>query len=274
MESKQGHHIGMFDSGIGGLTVMRAIQNKLPFEKIVYFADTARLPYGEKSPETVLRYSIENAVFLMEQDIKILVVACSTASSVSVEKLRKIFNIPVIGTIEPGAERAVQVSKTGKIAILGTKGTIQSGTYQNELRKRLPKAHLVPIACPLLAPVVEEGMQNHEIAKLLVKEYLKPLRTDPVDTIILGCTHYPLLEEIIQEEVGDAVQIVDSAATCADTVAEILQTRGMNNTLRESISHQFFVSDNPEKFHRLGQQYIGQSIPEAKLYSFAFRVGN
>lgn len=262
----------MFDSGIGGLTVMRAIQKKLPFEKIVYFADTARLPYGEKSPETVLRYSIENAVFLMEQNIKLLVVACSTASSVSVEKLRKIFNIPVIGTIEPGAERAVQVTKNGKIAILGTKGTIQSGTYQNELRKRLPDVHLVPIACPLLAPVVEEGMQNHAVAKLLVHEYLKPLHKDPVDTIILGCTHYPLLEKLIQEEVGDRVQIVDSASTCADTVGEILDQGSMLNLSRANFSHQFFVSDNPEKFHSLGQQYIGQALPEAKLYSFAFKL--
>lgn len=267
MENRNQHHIGMFDSGIGGLTVLRAIQDKLPFEKIIYFGDTARLPYGDKSPETVIRFSIENAVFLMEHNIKILVVPCNTASSVSIEKLRKIFNIPVIGVIEPGAEKAIQVTKSGRIAILATRGTVQSGAYQAHLKRLRPDVQALAIACPLLVPLIEEGMQNHTAMRLILQEYLKPLDEHPVDTILLGCTHYPALRSLLQEMVGAHVQIVDSASTCAEQVTSVLEKLSLLNPVKEEVSHQFFVSDNPEKFRKLGQQFIASPLPPVQLKS-------
>lgn len=263
--------IGMFDSGFGGLTVLKAVQEKLPYEKIIYFADTARLPYGEKSAETVLRYSIENSVFLMDQNIKVLVIACNTAASVSVEKLRKIFNIPVIGVIEPGAEKAIQVSPKGKIAVLATKGTIASQAYQNALKKLLPSVHVVPMACPLLVPLVEEGLITHEATKMILKEYLAPIKQEKVDTLLLGCTHYPLLHTLIREEMGPDVHIVDSAVTCADTLETILKTQKIQSPHQNLASHQYFVSDNPEKFQRLGSHFLGRELPEVFLKSDFFK---
>lgn len=260
---KANHAIGMFDSGIGGLTVLKEIMKLLPNEKVIYFGDTARQFYGEKSAETILRYSIENSIFLMEHSIKLLVIPCNTAASVSVEKLRIIFSIPVIGVIEPGAEKALSVTKTGCIAILATKGTIQSAAYQKYLKCLSPKVSLVPIACPLLAPLVEEGMYVHPATRLILKEYLKPLENSPVDTILLGCTHYPLLKALIQEEVGPEVCIVDSAATCAEKIKETLNEKKMHSTCPGAA--QYFVSDNPEKFKKLGEQFLMQPLGKVVL---------
>lgn len=260
---KANQALGIFDSGIGGLTVLKAIKELLPNEKVVYFGDTARQFYGEKSAETVLRYSIENSIFLMEHSIKLLVIACNTASAVSVEKLRSIFNIPVIGVIEPGAEKALEVTKTGRIAILATKGTIQSAAYQKHLQLLSPTVSLVPIACPLLAPLVEEGMYAHPATRLILREYLQPLKEHPVDTILLGCTHYPLLKALIQEEVGPEVQIVDSATTCAEKICKTLDEQKMYGSIPTPA--QYFVSDNPEKFKRLGEQFLMQSLTNVSL---------
>ena len=265
VESRHQHHIGMFDSGIGGLTVLRAIQEKLPYEKIIYFGDTARLPYGDKSAETILRFSIENAVFLMEHNIKMLVVPCNTASSVSIDKLRKIFNIPVVGVIEPGAEKAVAVTRHGRIAVLATRGTILSGAYQAHLKNLRPDVQVTAIPCPLLVPLIEEGMQAHPAMKLILEEYLLPLRQNPVDTLLLGCTHYPALRPLIQELLGPDVQIVDSATTCAEQVAELLNKLSLKSQRQETALHQFFVSDNPEKFRKLGQQFISSPLPPVQL---------
>lgn len=258
------HHIGLFDSGIGGLTVLRAIQDKLPKESTVYFGDTARLPYGDKSAETILRYSIENAIFLMEQNIKMLVIPCNTVSSVALDKLRKIFNIPVIGVIEPGAEHAVKTTKNKRIAVLGTKRTIESGAYHREILKLDPESHVIGIACPLFVPLVEEGMQFHQATHLIVKEYLTPLLDANIDTVVLGCTHYPVLKDIIQDFLGPRVQIVDSATTCAHKVAEILSAQKLQTTL-EKVSHQFYVSDNPQKFRTIGQQFFSEPLPEVLM---------
>jgi glutamate racemase len=259
--------IGMFDSGIGGLTVLHEVEKKLPFEKIIYFGDTARHPYGEKSPESILRYSIENAIYLMDHNIKMLIIACNTASAVSVEKLQKIFNIPVLGVIGPGAEKAVQVSKHGRIAVLATKATIQSGSYQMQIRRLLPSAEVIAIPCPLLAQLIEEGMQEHLATKLILQEYLKPLAKSHVDTILLGCTHYPSLKALIREEVGDQIEIVDSATTLADKAAKILSLNALEATEKTLISHQYFVSENPEKFRQSGERFLSRSIPKVDLQS-------
>lgn len=252
--------IGMFDSGVGGLTVMREVMKALPRESIVYLGDTAHYPYGDKSCETIIRYSIENAIFLMEQNIKMLVVPCNTATAYALEKLRKIFNIPVIGVIEPGAEKAVQVTHNKRIAVLATRATIQSGVYQREIQKRLPGVEVIAVACPLFVPLVEEKWMHHPAAKLVVKEYLKELCDKHVDTVLLGCTHYPLLRHIIQEEVGEDVAIVDSAMTCAEKVATVLAEQSLQAHCEQEAAHRYFVSEDPQKFQHHGSEILGIPI--------------
>ncbi len=227
--------IGMFDSGVGGLTVMQEVVKALPRENILYFGDTARLPYGEKSRDTIIRYAIENTIFLMEQKIKMLVIPCNTVTSVALDKLKQIFNIPIVGVIEPGVEKVVQVTRSKHIAVLGTRGTINSGVYQREIALRLPNATIHALACPLFVPFVEEDMVRHPAAEIIVKEYLAALKGRKVDTILLGCTHYPLLRHLIQKELGDGVQIVDSASTCAEKVGLMLSQYAMHNTERREI---------------------------------------
>lgn len=256
-KSPQTLSIGMFDSGVGGLTVMKQITKYTPKEHIVYFGDTARVPYGEKSRETIIRYSIENSIFLMQQNIKILVIACNTASAYALEKLRQIFNIPVIGVIEPGAQKAVEVTRTGRIAVLGTKGTVNSGVYQAEIKKRLSQAVVTAIPCPLFVPLVEEQFIHHASAKLIVKEYLAPLQSQKVDTVLLGCTHYPLLRQLIEEELGPDVSVVDSAMTCAEQVLAVLKDQALGSDRNDSPQHNYYVSDDPEKFRNLGRNFLG-----------------
>ena len=257
--------IGMFDSGLGGLTVMQQIVNKLPNEDIIYFGDTARVPYGGKSRETIIRYSIENAIFLIERNIKVLVVACNTATSHGLEKLQHIFNIPIIGVIDPGAERAVKASSNKRIAVLGTKGTIQSQAYQNAILQRAPDAVIFPIACPLFVPLVEEGCLDHPAAHLIVREYLKTLKEENIDTILLGCTHYPLMTKLIRAEVGDDIVIVDSAISCAEKIASLLNELDLTNENDNIPSYRYFVSDDAHKFQTLGSSFLGLPIKHVEL---------
>lgn len=265
--------IGMFDSGIGGLTVMQEICTTLPQEKIIYFGDTARLPYGEKSQETIIRYAIENTIFLMEQKIKMLVIPCNTVSSYALENLQRIFNIPILGVIEPGVDRVVQVTKNQRIAVLGTRGTIHSGVYQNAIKKKLPGCEVFAIACPLFVPLVEERFLEHEATKMIVKDYLAPLKNEKIDTILLGCTHYPLLRDLIQEEMGKHVLIIDSATTCAQRVSEIIKAQNLVTHAAGIPRHQYFASDNPEKFRALGSHFLQNEIEkvDSPNHSFAFR---
>lgn len=257
--------IGLFDSGLGGLTVMKQILSVLPQENVVYFGDTARLPYGGKSPDTIIRYSLENAAFLIDQDIKILVVACNTASSYAIKPLQGRLSIPVIGVIEPGAEKAVSVTRNGRIAVLGTKATTASGMYQKHIMARLPNATVKSVACPLFVPLAEEKFLEHPAAKLIVKEYLAPLKSDNIDTILLGCTHYPLLEQLIREEVGEGVAIVDSASTCAEKVRELLELENLAADFHQIPIHRYFVSDDAERFRCMGSDFLGHPIEHVAL---------
>jgi glutamate racemase len=265
MKEKQSQAIGIFDSGIGGLTVMREIMKRLPHENLIYYGDTARLPYGDKSKEVITRYSMENTIFLMEQNIKLLVVACNTASALALEKLQRIFNIPILGVIEPGAENAVKTSKNKNIAVLGTKGTIKSGVYQREIEKKMPQAKVISIACPLFVPLVEERFFHHPAAGLIIKEYLFPLKDHQVDTVLLGCTHYPLLKQRIMEELLEEVSVVDAAFTCALKVAEILKQSQLENGSSTHPEYQYFVSDDPIKFQSLGIDFLGMPIKNVIL---------
>lgn len=251
--------IGLFDSGIGGLTVMQELMSCLPHEQLIYFGDTARIPYGNKSQETVIRYAIENTIILLEKQIKLLVIACNTATALALDKLSGLFKIPIIGVVRPGAEKAAAVSKNGRIAILGTRGTIQSGVYQAAILEKLPQSILFPIACPLFVPLVEEQWLDQPSAEMIVREYLSPLKGCGIDTALLGCTHYPLLRGLIQRELGDEVAIVDSASTCVEHVKSLLQERRLLSS-RQQHPSQYFVSDDPAKFQDLARTLFGLSI--------------
>lgn len=258
----------MFDSGVGGLTVMRQLLQQMPHEQIIYFGDTARIPYGAKSPEAVLRYSIENSIFLIDQHIKILVVACNTATAYALEKLRRIFKLPVVGVIEPGAKKAVEVSKNGRIAVLGTRGTIVSGAYEKAILRLCPEASVTSIACPLLVHLVEENFLQHQAARLIIQDYLAPLKNQNIDTLLLGCTHYPLLKDLIQDELGPHINLVDSALTCALEVESILKEHQLHQLSHQAPLHRYYVSDDPEKFKGMGKAFLGNAIETVDLVHF------
>lgn len=259
--------IGVFDSGIGGLTVVQQLIKLLPGEQIHYFGDTARMPYGEKSSETIRRFAIENTIFLMHSNIKLLVVACNTASAHSIHKLRQLFNVPMVDVVEAGVNQVVSVTKNQQIAVLGTKGTIHSNVYQREILSRLPDANVISVACPLLAPLVEENFVGHPAARLIVSEYLAPLKNTSVDTVLLGCTHYPLLAPLIREELP-GIEIVDSAVSCAAMVAALLAE--LNLEAKDSFgksAHRFYVSDDPQKFCRLATHFLGSPLEHVEKVS-------
>lgn len=259
--------IGLFDSGIGGLTVLQQLVRVLPHENFVYFGDTARLPYGEKSRETIIRYSIENSIFLFEKNIKMLVIPCNTATSFALDKLQQIFSIPVIGVIEPGAESAVATTRNGRIAVLGTRGTIQSHSYQKAILKHAPNAFILPIACPLFVPLVEENYVDHPATHLIVEEYLKPIRNQNIDTLLLGCTHYPLLKKLIAKVVGDQLTIIDSATSCAEKVAKILNQLQLKKDHTHPGQIRYYVSDDPQKFQKHGRAFLNLPIDHVELKS-------
>lgn len=252
--------VGIFDSGVGGLTVLREIMRVLPQEDTIYFGDTARVPYGTKSPETVTRYAQEITSFLLRRDIKLLVVACNTASAVALPTLKRHFPIPVVGVIEPGARRAVQVSRSGRIGVIGTAGTIRSSAYSRAIKRLNPEAVVLTKACPLFVPLAEEGWTDNQVARLTARIYLQELVDAGVDTLVLGCTHYPLLKPLIAEVMGKGVTLVDSAEETARTVAEILATGNTMRPAPEQGNHHYFVSDIPAGFIRVGSRFLGERL--------------
>ena len=249
--------IGIFDSGVGGLTVLREIVRVLPQEDTVYFGDTARVPYGTKSPETVTRYAGEIASFLLKRDIKLLVVACNTASAVALPSLKRQLSIPVVGVIEPGARRATEVTRSGRIGVIGTAGTIRSSAYTRAIKRLMPEAEVLTRACPLFVPLAEEGWTDNQVARLTAQSYLQELKDAAVDTLVLGCTHYPLLKPLIAEIMGPQVSLVDSAAETARTVAAILADKKLLRPVAEKGNHHYYVSDIPAGFIRVGNRFLG-----------------
>jgi len=255
--------IGVFDSGVGGLTVVKELIQQLPNENIVYFGDTARVPYGIKSKETVIRFSIENILFLLQQDVKLICVACNTASSLALPVIKNYFRAPIIGVITPGVREAVYASQNKRIGVIGTKGTIKSRTYEMEIKQLDPKAKVVTASCPLFVPFVEEGWLSGEVVLSVVKDYLKPLKAAGVDTVILGCTHYPLLRPVIQQVLGKGVTLIDSAKQVACEVKKILVSEDLLNHGKGG-NHSFYVSDNPEWFSGLAQRFLGRQLKNVK----------
>lgn len=259
--------IGIFDSGLGGLTVVRALRRRLPAEAIVYFGDTARVPYGIKSGETVTRFAIEDAEFLCRWDPKFLVAACNTASAVAMPALSRRFDVSVCGVIEPGARGAVEAAAGRPVGVIATEATIASGAYCEAIRRVDPSALIVERACPLLVPLVEEGRgEDDPIVRAVLREYLNPLREADVAAVVLGCTHYPLLAEAIREVLGPSVALVDSAEAVAEEVARRLVEEGLEEAAEAGRAGvRCFVSDNPARFRAVGRRFLGEPIDVVTL---------
>jgi glutamate racemase len=256
--------IGIFDSGIGGLTVVREVLEKLPQYRIVYFGDTARSPYGTKSQKTIIEYSIEDTEFLLSQGAKVIIVACNSASSVAYETLKQRFDVPVFEVIQPAVDKTLGLTRKQRVGVIGTRATIGSGIYERLLKERRSGIEVFSQACPLLVPLVEEGWLKRPETKRIVRKYLFPLKMKQIDTLVLGCTHYPLLKPLIEPKMGKRVQVIDSSQEVALWVKEYLESHqavAETLTLNEGQDgHRFFVSDLTPNFEQIATQFLGRPI--------------
>ena len=252
--------IGVFDSGIGGLTVVKRLASTLPNESIIYFGDTARVPYGSKSNSTVIEYSIQNTKFLLQKNIKALVVACNTASSIAIPELKKMFDIPIIGMIEPGSQMALKNSKSNKIGVIGTRATINNLAYSKEIKKLNNSAEVFEKPCPLFVPLAEEGWIRHQATYEIAEEYLKELREVGIDTLVLGCTHYPILCEVIQKVIGSDVTLIDSGIASSEVIKSELEKLNLLSDVKTSGGQEYYVSDIPAKFKEVAELFLGREI--------------
>ena len=257
--------IGIFDSGLGGLTVARAIFEQLPHESTVYFGDTARVPYGPKSPDTVRRYSLEILRWLLEQRVKAVVIACNTSTAHALEALQRESPVPVIGVIEPGARAAAAAAGERPIGVIGTAGTIASNAYAKAIQRVRAGAQVEQRACPLFVPLVEEGWFEHPAADLIAREYLAPLSAARVGSLVLGCTHYPLLRPLLQRVMGPEVRLIDSGEETARTVAAVLREGGLEAPEEAAGAHRFAVSDDEARFRQVGARFIGDRLGRAEV---------
>jgi len=258
--SKQEKPIGVFDSGIGGLTVVRALIRRFPNENLVYFGDTARVPYGPKSPQVVKEYAAQDTEFLVSHAVKMIVIACNTVSAVALEVVQKHSRVPVIGVIVPGAKKAVEASVGKRVGVIGTLGTIASNAYTNAIRQCDASVTVFPQACPLFVPLAEEGWLTHPATELIAREYLFPLKLNKIDTLVLGCTHYPILEQVIGAQFENRVTLIDSGEATAAEVDALLDANDLRNPSKHKGNVQFFVSDIPHKFTEIGERFLGQKL--------------
>lgn len=253
--------IGIFDSGIGGLTVVKTIMEQLPGYDIIYFGDTARTPYGTKSPDTVVGYALENTEFLLSMGAKIVVIACNTASSVATEKVTKNFDVPIFEVITPAATLSVETSRSYKIGVIGTRATVKSNVYETKIKSIHPEARVYSVACPLLVPLVEEGWLKKPETAMIVKKYLHPLKVRQIDTLILGCTHYPLLKDKIQRKIGKRVKIIDSSIAVAEIVTKFFETHPeVDNRLGKNGLFRLMVSDVTEQFEKIARTTLKRQV--------------
>ena len=265
MSNTKQRPIGVFDSGVGGLTNVRALMERLPMENIVYFGDTARVPYGVKSRATIETFTAQIVEFLLQNEVKALVIACNTIAAVAGQKVRAMAgNMPVLDVITAGAEAALQTTRNGHIGIIATSTTVNSNAYARAIHSRRPDARVQSQACPLLVPLVEEGWLEHEVTRLTVREYLKPLLVDDIDTLVLGCTHFPLLKPLISQEAPN-VTLVDSAITTAEATAKALTEAGLLNTDNPAPDYRFYVSDIPLRFRTIGERFLGRSMEQIEM---------
>jgi glutamate racemase len=252
--------IGVFDSGIGGLTVVQAMTRHLPYENIVYFGDTARVPYGPKSPQVVREYAAQDTDVLLSHNVKMIIIACNTVSAVALDVVQNKAKVPVVGVIFPGAEAAARATEKKRIGIIGTVGTVTSNAYPNALRQIDPAIQTFSRACPLFVPLAEEGWTDHKATELIAKEYLFPLTLEKIDTLVLGCTHYPLLRDVIGKVLHNSVTLIDSGEATAETVQRLLDETDLRNPSKLKPNLQFYVSDVPARFTEVGEKFLGQKL--------------
>ncbi|NHZ86566.1 MAG: glutamate racemase [Planctomycetia bacterium] len=252
--------IGVFDSGLGGLTVVKAIRNALPNESIVYFGDTARVPYGNKSPELIKEYSLQITDFLLERGTKIIIVACNTATALALETLQDKLNIPTIGVVKPGVNSALKLTQNNRIGVIGTIATVSSGVYEAELKKNNSSTNVTSTPCPLFVPLTEEGWLNEPVTRLIAEKYLKPINEANVDTLILGCTHYPLLTGVIQKVISSKIKLVDSAQAMTSETTKLLVNHKLLNEQNNKGVLKLYVSDLPARFEVVASRFLGEKI--------------
>lgn len=251
--------IGVFDSGIGGLTVVKEILKELPNENLIYLGDTARVPYGTRGRQVVKRFALELANFLLKRKVKFLVVACNTISSICLDAIKDISPTPALGVIEEPAKKAAKETKTNVIGVIGTQATISSKSYEKAIKKLNPKAKVISVACPLFVPLAEEGLIDDKATLLIAEEYLKSLKDAKIDVLILGCTHYPILKKVIQKVVGEKVQLIDSAKPTAIKLKEVLEKEHLMNDSKK-IEYKFFVTDTPERVYKVAATFLGSTL--------------
>jgi len=260
--------LGVFDSGLGGLTVVRALRQALPNERIVYLGDTARVPYGTRGPATVIKYALACARHLVGRNVKAIVIACNTVSAVAPDRLRVELDIPILGVIEPGARAGVRASLRGRIGVLATSATIASGAYPRAVAAESTRAEVIGQAAPLLVPLAEEGWTDGEVPRLAARRYLEPLARAQVDVVVLGCTHYPLLRGVIDSEardlLGPSVGIVDSAVAVAEETREFLRTRGLHRAVEDGGSLELLVTDVPKTFELVASRFLKMTLPDVQ----------
>lgn len=257
--------IGVFDSGVGGLTVVRALMERIPFENIIYFGDTARTPYGVKSPETINRYASEITKFLLDFDVKLLIIACNTMAAVAYETVKKLSPVPVLEVIDAGARMAVQATRTKQVGVVGTPATVTSNVYARAIHRHDPAIRVFSQACPLFVPLVEEGWLDHEVTRLTAQEYMKPILAERLDTLVLGCTHYPLIKALLQDIAGQGVYLVDSAEAIAEMTAELLFGRELATQSQSNPEYRFYVSDVPYRFQTIGERFLGRTLGNIQI---------
>jgi len=252
--------IGVLDSGVGGLTVVKEIFRQLPQEEIVYFGDTARCPYGPRPTEEVRNFTFEIVDFLLQHNVKMIVIACNTATAAALEAVKHLISLPVIGVIQPGSIAAIKNTKTGKIGVIGTEGTIASKAYDLSLKRINPLLTITSLACPTLVPLVENGQQSPEVIRSVVKDALEPIQNEEMDALIMGCTHYPIISEYIQEVIGENVKLLSSAEETAREVSAILHFQNIMSNYANTPVHRFFTTSDDLNFKRIGEQWLGRSI--------------
>lgn len=259
------HPVGVFDSGLGGLTIVREIRRRLPHESIIYYGDIARLPYGIKSKEQIRLFSIQNTHFLLRHRVKAIVVACNSSSSAALPYLKNHFRVPIVDVIEPAAKAAVEKTKSGRIGVIGTSATIESRVYEKMLLRQNPSLRVFTAACPLFVPLVEEGWKNQDILLRVIRTYLVPLKQKRIDALILGCTHYPLLKKRIQSVMGPKVQLIDSVRPTVEKLASLLKSKGVIYAPPRRGELKVYVSDKPRNFIHLGERFLGEKLQKVRI---------
>ena len=267
MNTKTNRAIGVFDSGIGGLTVVRSLMERLPFENIIYFGDTARVPYGIKSVETINRYAAQITEFLIKKDVKLLIVACNTMAAVAYQTIADLSSVPVLEVIDASARIATKNTRTKAVGVIGTPATINSNAYARAIHLLDKDVKVFSQACPLFVPLVEEGWFDHPATRLIAQEYLKPVIAEQIDTLVLGCTHYPLLKPLLQNIMGKSVSLVDSAEAMADIAADLIDKQKIGNKKDWPPEYTFYVSDLPYRFQTIGERFLGRTLGRVELIS-------